>query len=466
MANPTLLQSSQSTGGGRFTLTRALGRGGMGEVWLAQDERLHEPVALKFLPAEVRADATALDDLRRETARSHKLSHPNIIRIHDLHEDAGNAFISMEFVDGHTLAAYRVEQPTRVLSWEFLRPLVLQLCAALDYAHGEKVIHRDLKPANVMLDSKWRLKLADFGIAATVSDSVSRVSHRHATSGTLPYMSPQQLTGKRPTVTDDIYALGATLYELLTSKPPFHTGDLTHQVLNEPPEPMMERLAALEIQNEIPPEVAAVVMACLAKDPAQRPQTAAAVAEWLSGASVPQEIAPSYEATEVPAPTTAGNRSKVVWLTVSIVAVLVLVLGLVFWGSRRGAARRGNEGAATESAAGNGTARSASGAAGTFALASQAALPFTGSLAGTSWSVKDSDGESYWFYFERNGVLKYEASRGIQPNGRWQQDGTNVNLNLNDGFVIFSGTIQSGKMKGRALGRDGKSWNWDATPKN
>ena len=282
MTNPNSLQPGQKVGAGRFVLVQPLGRGGMGEVWLAQDERLGEPVALKFLPPEVRADPAALDDLRRETARSHRLTHPNIVRIHDLHEESGGlAFIAMEYVDGPTLAGLRLEQPGRVLSWEFLCPLVQQLCAALDYAHGEKVIHRDLKPANVMVDSKGRLKLADFGIAATVSDSVSRVSGRLGTSGTLPYMSPQQLAGKHPQTADDIYALGATLYELLTSKPPFYTGDITHQVLRETPEPLPERLVALEINNEVPPDVAAIVMACLAKEPAQRPQSARAVAEWV-----------------------------------------------------------------------------------------------------------------------------------------------------------------------------------------
>jgi hypothetical protein len=265
----------------RFTLIKELGRGGMGVVWLAEDTRLGEKVALKFLPAEIRADPVALDGLRRETARSHKLSHPNIIRIHDLHEESGGpAFISMEYVDGPTLSVLRLEQPARVLSWETLRPLVEQLCAALDYAHAERVIHRDLKPGNIILDCKGRLKLADFGIAAVVSDSMSRVTAPR-TSGTLAYMSPQQLAGKRPTAADDLYALGATLYELLTSKPPFYTGDIAHQVLYELPEAPDERLITLGIENPIPPAVAAMIMACLAKDPASRPPSVRAVAEWI-----------------------------------------------------------------------------------------------------------------------------------------------------------------------------------------
>ena len=352
MLDSTALQPGQRVGSGRFTLVRLLGRGGMGEVWLAQDERLHEPAALKFLPSEVRNDPVALDDLRRETARSHRLTHPNIVRIHDLHEEPGGlAFIAMEYVDGPTLAALRLDQPERVLNWDFLKPLVQQLCAALDYAHGEKVIHRDLKPGNIMVDSKGRLKLADFGIAATVSDSVSRVSGRHATSGTLPYMSPQQLAGKRPSVADDIYALGATLYELLTSKPPFYTGDLTHQVLHEPPEPLDERLAGLELANPVPPDGAALIMACLAKEPAQRPQSARAVAEWvglelirkvsvesLAEAMFPQEGSAPQNASAEPAAVASSapafGKGRLA-LIVSGTAAAVLLAGAGAWYATR-----------------------------------------------------------------------------------------------------------------------------------
>jgi sugar lactone lactonase YvrE len=281
----------------------------MGEVWLARDERLREPVALKFLPPEIRGDPGALDDLRRETARSHKLSHPNIVRIHDLHEDAdGMAFIVMEYIDGPTLAAFRLQQPSRALSWGYLRPLAAQLCAALEYAHNEKVIHRDLKPANMMVDSRGRLKLADFGIAAVASDSMSRISMRHSTSGTLPYMSPQQVRGQRPQAADDIYALGATLYELLTSQLPFCSGDISHQVLNEAPEPMEDRLAALGMRNDIPPDAAALIMACLAKEPGQRPQSARVVAEWIGVELVVKPSTESLAAAFFPkAPSSSGS---------------------------------------------------------------------------------------------------------------------------------------------------------------
>jgi serine/threonine protein kinase len=288
--------SQSQVGGGRYKLTKILGRGGMGIVWLARDELLNTDVALKFLPPQIRFDAVALDDLRRETSRSRRLTHPNVIRIHDFYEAKNEeAFVSMEFVEGANLAAVRVEKPQRVLTWEFLMPLVKQLCDGLEYAHSERVIHRDLKPANLMLDVKGRLKLADFGIARTLNDTMTRVSMNPGTSGTLLYMSPQQLEGKPPRVTDDIYALGATLYELLTSKPPFYSGDFLHQVRNVVPRPLPERLKELEISNQVPANVEKTILACLEKDETKRPQSVQAVATLLGlTSSVPSEKIPKF----------------------------------------------------------------------------------------------------------------------------------------------------------------------------
>src|SRR4051812_4642148 len=233
---------------GRFRLERELGAGGMAVVWLAHDQRLGLDVALKFLPGLVAHDPEALHDLRREITRGLKLTHPGIVRLFDLHEDSaeGLAAIAMEFVDGCTLAEEKARQPR--LCFEVEEPLVSwarALCDIIQYVHEEaKVVHRDLKPRNLMLTADGALKVADFGIAATLSETHSRLTQIGGTSGTPAYMSPQQALGRHPTRADDIYAIGATLYELITSKPPFYRGNLSlilSQVASETPASMQQR---------------------------------------------------------------------------------------------------------------------------------------------------------------------------------------------------------------------------------
>jgi len=276
------LIAGHMVGAGRYQLVRELGRGGMGVVWLAQDVRLVEEVALKFLPGEIAHDSTALEDMRRETLKSRRLSHPGIIRIHDLNEFPDEPpFISMEYINGTTLAELKARQPQRLLSWDYLKPLVKQLCEALDYAHQQKVVHRDLKPGNLMVDEQGVLKLADFGLAATAAESMTRLSRDLGSSGTPVYMSPQQMQSQAPKVADDVYAFGASLYELLTSKPPFYAGDIYRQVIEAPPVPLADRLADLELVNDVPPDVGAMILSCLAKNSEDRPQSVADVARWI-----------------------------------------------------------------------------------------------------------------------------------------------------------------------------------------
>jgi serine/threonine protein kinase len=182
----------------RYTLKKILGRGGMGVVWLARDEELERDVALKFLPEVVALDKESLEELKRETRRNLDLTHPHIVRIYDFIQDGRSAAIAMEYVEGASLAALKTEQPERIFPVEKLRPWVAQLCDALHYAHTKaKVVHRDLKPANLMIAANGDLKVTDFGIARSISDSVSRVSAQAGSSGTPVYMSPQQMMGKR-----------------------------------------------------------------------------------------------------------------------------------------------------------------------------------------------------------------------------------------------------------------------------
>jgi serine/threonine protein kinase/Tfp pilus assembly protein PilF len=268
---------------GRYTLVKILGQGGMGVVWLARDEELERDVALKFLPDVIVHDRALLDELKRETRRSLELTHKNIVRIHDFVFNETSGCISMEYVDGETLANLRSEKEQKVFEPNDIANWTSQLCDALDYAHNHaRIIHRDLKPANLMVNRSGDLKVSDFGIARSLGDTVSRLTREQGRSGTLVYMSPQQLDGERGTHLDDIYSLGATLYELLTSNPPFYSGNLDRQIHERVAPSMTERRKDLNIDPASVPAIwEEVVAACLAKDPARRPQSTAEVAKRL-----------------------------------------------------------------------------------------------------------------------------------------------------------------------------------------
>jgi serine/threonine protein kinase/Flp pilus assembly protein TadD len=268
---------------GRYKLVKVLGRGGMGIVWLARDEELERDVALKFLPDLMIQDRTLLDQLKHETKRSLELTHPHVVRIHDFVHDERSGCISMEYVDGETLSNLQAEKEQKVFEPDELAGWIAQLCDALDYAHNHaKVIHRDLKPSNLMINERDDLKVADFGIARSLADSATRLTSEQARSGTLVYMSPQQLNGERSTHLDDIYSLGATIYELLTSKPPFYSGNIDRQICERVAPSMTERRKEFNIEPVlVAPVWEDTVAACLAKDPSRRPQSAPEVAQRL-----------------------------------------------------------------------------------------------------------------------------------------------------------------------------------------
>jgi putative endopeptidase len=290
---------------GRYVLKAILGRGGMGIVWRAFDEHLDRDVALKFLPELVIHDRVVLDDLKRETKRNLDLTHHHIVRIYDFAQDTSSACISMEFVDGETLSALRLDRPDKVFQADDLLQPMSELCEALTYAHTRaSIVHRDLKPANLMLTSKGLLKVTDFGIARSLSDSISMLTMNRSVSGTLLYMSPQQLDGDRASALDDIYSIGATVYELLTSRPPFYTGSVERQIHEKTAPPMGVRRSDLGIVSAItiPEHWEHTVAACLAKDPEQRPQSAAALAERFRGVPIARPVSTSAAST-VAAPT-------------------------------------------------------------------------------------------------------------------------------------------------------------------
>jgi serine/threonine protein kinase/Tfp pilus assembly protein PilF len=268
---------------GRYTLIRILGKGGMGIVWLAHDEELERDVALKFLPDLIIHDAAVLSDLKRETRRCLELTHKNIVRIYDFVHDERSSCISMEYINGDTLSKLRCDKERKVFEAAELTDWMSQLCDALHYAHNyAHIIHRDLKPANLMVNQRGELKVSDFGIARSLGDSMSVITMAGGRSGTLSYLSPQRLVGERGTHLDDIYSLGASVYELVTSKPPFYTGNIDRQIWEKIPPSMTERRKEFEIEAApIPVLWEEWVAACLAKDPHDRPQSVTEIAGQL-----------------------------------------------------------------------------------------------------------------------------------------------------------------------------------------
>jgi serine/threonine protein kinase/Flp pilus assembly protein TadD len=312
---------------GRYTLVKVLGRGGMGIVWLARDEELERDVALKFLPDLMIQDRALFDQLKRETKRCLDLTHPDIVRIHDFVHDERSGCISMEYINGETLSNLRAEKERRVFEPDEIAPWISQLCDALDYAHTRaNIIHCDLKPSNLMVNQRGNLKISDFGIARSLSDSVSRLMLEQRRSGTLVYMSPQQLNGERCTHLDEIYSLGATIYELLTSKPPFYSGNIDRQICERVAPSMTERRKELDIEPALVPQVwEDTVAACLAKDPVRRPQSAVEVAQRLQ--------LPARSTRIITAPGKISNKKTLI--VCGIAALLALALAGLYFGAVR-----------------------------------------------------------------------------------------------------------------------------------
>jgi serine/threonine protein kinase len=310
---------------GRFKLVKVLGRGGMGIVWLARDEELERDVALKFLPDLMIQDRTLLDQLKHETKRCLELTHPHVVRIHDFVHNERSGCISMEYVDGETLSTLRAEKERHVFEPHELAGWIAQLCEALDYAHNHaKVIHRDLKPANLMVNRRGDLKITDFGIARSIAESATRLTGEQGRSGTLVYMSPQQLNGEHSTHCDDIYSLGATIYELLTSKPPFYSGNIDRQICERVAPSMTERRKEFNIEPAlVAPVWEDTVAACLAKDASRRPQSAIETAHRL------QLPARSTRLTTAPGKTS----NKKTLIVPGIAALFALALGGLYFGA-------------------------------------------------------------------------------------------------------------------------------------
>ncbi|MDP9268645.1 MAG: protein kinase [Acidobacteriota bacterium] len=301
----------------RFRIIGLLGRGGMGEVYRADDLKLGQPVALKFLPHASFQDAALIDRLHGEVRNARQISHPSVCRVYDIGEVNGDHFITMEYVDGEDLATLlsRIGRLPGAKALEIAR----QLCGGLAAAHEKGVLHRDLKPANVMIDGHGHARITDFGLALRTEEAAGDKS------GTPAYMAPEQLEGKPASVRSDIYALGLVLYELYTGKPAFEAANLAAwKRQHSETEPTAPSSHAADVD----PAVERAILRCLEKDPRKRPGSALQVAAALPGGD---PLAAALAAGETPSPEmvaaageTEGLRPVIAWLCLA-----GIVLGVV-----------------------------------------------------------------------------------------------------------------------------------------
>lgn len=259
--------------GGRYELGQVLGRGGMAEVYLAHDTRLGRTVAVKTLRADLARDPSFQARFRREAQSAASLNHPAIVAVYDTGEDyidgVSIPYIVMEYVDGSTLR--ELLHSGRKLLPERAMEMTIGILQGLEYAHRSGIVHRDIKPANVMLTRNGQVKVMDFGIARAMGDSGMTMTQTAAVIGTAQYLSPEQAKGEQVDARSDLYSTGCLLYELLTVRPPF-VGDspvaVAYQHVREEPQPPSL------FDPEITPEMDAIVLRALVKDPDYRYQSA------------------------------------------------------------------------------------------------------------------------------------------------------------------------------------------------
>jgi serine/threonine-protein kinase len=308
---------------GRYRIVAAIGKGGMGEVYRADDLTLGQPVALKFLPRELADDPERLARFRNEVKVARQVSHPNVCRVYDIGQADGQHFLTMEYIDGENLASLlrRIGRLPEDKGVELAR----QLCLGLAAAHDKGVLHRDLKPHNVMIDGRGRVRLTDFGLAGFAG----QIHGTEVRAGTPAYQAPEQLAGREVSVQSDLYALGLVLYEMFTGRRAFEgrAGAAgPHQGLT-PPSGHVSGLS---------PAVERVILRCLEPEPRARPRSALAVVAGLPGGD---PLAAALAAGETPSPEVVANAAEdgglsprlAAGLLAATVAGLALLAGLADW---------------------------------------------------------------------------------------------------------------------------------------
>ena len=298
---------------GRYRVIALLGKGGMVEVYRADDLTLGQAVALKFLPDAAAHDEALLERFRNEVRIARRVSHPNVCRVYDVGEVDGQTFFTMEYVDGEDLASLlrRIGRLPQDKAIEISR----QLCAGLGAAHGKGVLHRDLKPANIMLDGRGQVVITDFGLAGVADD----IRGPEVRSGTPAYMAPEQLAGREVSTRSDIYALGLVLYEIFTGKRAFAEKIAAHdqRTVSRPS----------SVVKDLDPVIEKVILRCLETEAAARPSTALAVAAALPGGD---PLAAALAAGETPSPelVAASGETEGLRPKVAVVVLAGVLLGL------------------------------------------------------------------------------------------------------------------------------------------
>jgi predicted Ser/Thr protein kinase len=302
---------------GRYRIIALLGKGGMGEVYRADDLTLGQGVAMKFLPEEATRDEGMRERFRNEVRTARRISHPNVCRVYDVGDVDGQTFFTMEYVDGEDLGSLlrRIGRLPQDKAVEIAR----QLCAGLAAAHAKGVLHRDLKPANIMLDGRGQAVIMDFGLAGVADD----IRGPEVRSGTPAYMSPEQLSGTEVTMLSDIYALGLVLYEVFTGKRAFAeklAGALHGHDDRTPSRPT-------SVVKDLDPIVEKVILRCLEVQPSSRPSNALAVAAALPGGD---PLAAALAAGETPSPqmVAAAGETEGLRPRVAIAILAAILVGL------------------------------------------------------------------------------------------------------------------------------------------
>ena len=306
--------------GDRYTLVGRLGGGGMADVWLADDEMLGRRVALKFLHERYAQDTQFVERFRREAQAAAGLQHPNVVGVYDRGETEGRHWIAMEYVEGASLK----DLIARGLTVGEAVEIVRQVLAGTKFAHERGIIHRDLKPHNVLVDRQGRARVVDFGIARA---GASEITQTGSVLGTAQYLSPEQAQGLETSATSDLYSIGVILYEALTGRVPFEAESpvavALKQISEQPRRPS-------ELNPQVPPALDAVVLRALAKDPANRFQTADEFLAALDAAEVDPSGGDALAAAvaETPPPADDERPWWKRWWVIGLAVLALLLAGV------------------------------------------------------------------------------------------------------------------------------------------